>query len=122
MSATKIGGVYAIYLIGTPFVYVGSSNSIELRWRDHARWVWPNEAKYVVVRDMPNSTRQQRQRTETALVRLLRRRGYWLLSKTVEEVASASGKLGGIVRANQPLVVRQEIARRAVQTKKARRV
>lgn len=79
-------GVYAIFLTDTPFVYVGESANIEKRWKIHANtWVWPQHAEYVVIREMTNSHEKKRQWTETALHRLLRKRGYLLLSNAVKE-------------------------------------
>jgi hypothetical protein len=97
-----VTGVYAIFLTGTKFVYVGHGKDVESRWKRHAvNWVEPNDAEYVFVRDMPNSDRKARQRTESALMRLLRSRGYWMLSRSTEEHASLSGFLSSRIRAEE---------------------
>jgi len=82
MSAAGIG-VYAIYLTGTPYVYVGQAKNVARRWRQHRDdWVWPNEAEYTLLREMPGSTTQQRHHTEAAAMRLLKRRGFLMLSES----------------------------------------
>lgn len=81
-------GVYAIHLTGTPYVWVGESANVERRLRTHRiDWVWPNAATFDLVRAMPGSSTSQRHCTEEALSRLLRSRGYLMLSYTHSECA-----------------------------------
>lgn len=45
-----IAGVYAIYLTGTPYVYIGETQNIERRWAMHRdAWVYPHKAEYVLL-------------------------------------------------------------------------
>jgi len=97
MSRTKKAGVYAIFLRGKPFAYVGESEDIESRLVSH-RGRWMRILELVVpdisfecctVREMPAASQARRRRTEAALSKLLRGRGYILLSMTAAEVGHA---------------------------------
>lgn len=100
----KTAGVYLIVLANTRFAYVGESSDIDRRIYQHQqRWLWPNDADVVVAREMNGASKARRRRTEAALDRLMRRRGYFMLSRTSSgnglmplafKVLSRAGKIG----------------------------
>jgi predicted GIY-YIG superfamily endonuclease len=76
--------------------YVGETSDWDRRLRAHREnWLWQLcqdiRPTYLLIREMPGSTREKRQRTESALARLLKRHGVSLLSHTTEEVCKAGG-------------------------------
>lgn len=93
MTTPKTAGVYMVQLSGTRCVYVGESADVYRRWKQHRnRWAAPNDASFVVVREMPDSSSQDRRRTEAALSRLLRKQQYVVCSLTAQEHGSIAGR------------------------------
>lgn len=111
----RTSGVYAIYLTGTRYVYVGQSSNIEMRWRRHrAAWVWPNEAEYYIVRPMPKASAIKMQRTEAALMRLLRRKGYMVLGLPMDEANSLRIRKANSIRTPEQRKAVSQAARNAI--------
>lgn len=89
----KIAGVYAIFLVGTRFVYIGESEDIFVRWKEHSSdWVWPNEANYEIIRRTDGLAKSQRRFLESETTREFASKGYVILSNTEEQRAEMQGR------------------------------
>jgi len=83
-TGVPLAGVYAIWLLGTPFVYVGRSSNVIARWREHRdAWVWPNAAEYGILRRLPD-LKLSPAAVEHRAAAELKRQGYLLLSTPAE--------------------------------------
>lgn len=120
-------GVYAVFVTGTKCVYVGESSHVERRFRQHdAKWVRilmivrpGTTVSNVVIRRMDGSTLSDRRRVEVALSRLLRRRGYVLLSLTQPEIGRIGAAVSELNKTPEQRE-RQIVAARAVALRKTR--
>jgi hypothetical protein len=82
-----ISGVYAIFMKGGEFVYVGESKDVETRYSIHIReWLWPNDHQIQILEEMPGSTGSERRRRETHHSEALNSAGYFRLSLTGPEM------------------------------------
>lgn len=109
------GGVYEIAITGTPFVYIGEATDIDRRWQRHYNeWVWPNDATFRVLVEMPDSSKADRLRVEAEQIKKAKSAGKRVLGMSASEAGRANIIAANAARTKEERIAHSERARASI--------
>jgi predicted GIY-YIG superfamily endonuclease len=88
-----MNGIYVVYRIGTPFVYIGESKDCESRFGMHNSPLFrPGEIGFEILLDLEDGDKTERLKWETRVKNLLVARGFEVVSLTASEIGKQNIK------------------------------